>query len=103
MTTFLNLDEVQPEIKKTIRLGGKTHEMRPISVRKFIKNIREAKKLDQVEDIDRVTEIMMDMICEVFPTLDKDTLESLNMQQLEAIMDFVRAVPDEIKEQEGNA
>jgi len=92
MTQFLNLDDFETPVEKVLKLKGKEHVMQPMAVGAFIEQMKAAKKLDAAGEADIVAHLdqMVDMVDKVFPTVGRDTLESLSFEHLRAIIDFTQ-------------
>lgn len=99
---ILNLDEIgNAEAKMTIRLDEHDHQLEELTVAGYIERIRRAQGLkaktdqtaeDQVED-------MITFITDSFPTLKPDRLRQLKLAQLNAIINFAIATPEDVAEQ----
>jgi hypothetical protein len=91
-TKVLDLDELEtgtPE--KVLKLKGKEHPLKPLSVRDFIDQSKEAKKLINETDASVHVEHLVKLVKGVFPTLTDEDLNDLSMEQLNKILDFARA------------
>ncbi len=96
MAKILNLDELAPE-EKQLKLKGEGYSMKEMSVDDFISITRKAEKIEKdstdMPMSDRV-EFLMDMVCDSFPTCPRDDLRGLNLEQLNAIIEFARGDMD---------
>lgn len=110
MAKILDLDDLaktDPEI--VLKLAGKSHVMKPLSVGDFINNTKRLDKLAETP-VSEQFEIFLDIVDAAFPTVGKDVLAAMSMNQLEQIMDFVQTAQKEADEDaaeqgsvEGNA
>lgn len=112
MAKMLNLDEMKPEVEKSITLHGENHVMKAMSVGEFIdmqRNIAKMDKLrkDRPEDMEvnvEEFELLVQMIDTSFPTISEADIRNLTLEQLNAIFDFTQEVVNENGEStEGNA
>jgi valyl-tRNA synthetase len=115
-TKLLNLDELSTD-EKVIKLDGVEHKMREMTVQEFIDRSVEARKVaassekaaaEQDEKaLDRMVQMSIDMIHDAFPTITKERLGRLTLNQLSAILDFTVQPPEKIeadvKAAQGNA
>ena len=96
MTNLLNLDELAPA-KRTVTLGGTSHEVKPMTVEAFVRRQREAKDVDDTTDPAEQIERAVKMISETIPTIKIEVLNGLTMEQLTALINFVVSTPDDVK------
>ncbi|WP_151708803.1 hypothetical protein [Acinetobacter brisouii] len=102
---ILNLDQLAAKTNRKVKIGGKDYNVVPMSVGAFVKTTKEAEELVQSGNIDTLKEIEMviDVISECVPDAPRQTLESLNLEQLHAISSFVRGDDiDGVEDVEGN-
>lgn len=92
-TKLLNLDEVASDIEKEITLGGETYPMESISVDDYINLVRKEEELAKKEEVTGVEnfDFLFDVVASSFPTMPKEVIGKLKLQQLTAIMDFIKA------------
>lgn len=96
---LLNLDDVLPP-KRTITLRNVKHDVLPMDVDAFIRTTRAAVALEKLQrkegaDVPAMVELMMDTITATVPTLTKEILGSLSLEQLGKINSFLRGEFDE--------
>ncbi len=88
---LLNLDELKPDVLKTVVVDGERHEMRSLSVGEFIDVMR---RLDEMKDKpitpDQEMRLMIDMIATSFPSLKRERIEGMSLAHIQAITNFVR-------------
>jgi len=92
MTKFLNLDEFETSVEKTVRLNGVTHSFVPFSVGDFIDQLKEMEGYAATEELP-VSEYMghmVKMVRRAFPSISEEDLMGLSMEKLKALTDFVR-------------
>lgn len=94
-TKFIDLDSVAPSVELTVKLGGKSHAMKPATVADFIANTKEIQKLGVNGDIEAETEIVIGMLLRAFPTMTKDMLLALTLEQLNQLNNAARAASGE--------
>jgi len=92
MTQFLNLDDFETKVEKVLKLKGKEHKMAALSVGAFIEQMKTAKALEKSGEANIADFIdhMITMVDNVFPTIGRDELEKLSLDQLNAILDFAK-------------
>lgn len=102
MATMLNLDEVKP-VDKTLKMNGKSHVLKPMSVGDFIAITQaaeaEAKSKEEVP-LSKQIEQFVELAGTAFPTIPADELNALSLPQLTQIVEFARAGADD---EEGDA
>lgn len=94
-----------------LKMNGKTHAMKPMSVGDFIFFSRAQKKADDVKDPAEQLEALVGLITRVFPTVKRDELEALPLTNLLKIAQYAQGTGEEIAAQaaaaegksEGNA
>lgn len=92
-TKILNLDELAKE-ERVLKLNGKSHKMKDTSVEEFItasKAAEEAEKAEGSDDdvlLSKMIENMVEMVMNAFPTIVKEDVSGLRLEQLNAIVDF---------------
>ena len=78
---------------KVLKLKGKEHKLKPISVRDYIVNVRAAEALSKETDAGLHLEALVKLVTRLFPTLSEDDVNDLTVPQLEKILEFSK--PDE--------
>jgi hypothetical protein len=100
MTRILDLDELQTEAPEVvIKLNGKEHAMKVLSVGEFIENAKELEKskleVASPDEEGALTslagsfESIIQMILKAFPTMTRDMLADRPIAQLNQILSFV--------------
>lgn len=106
-TQVLDLDVLLPP-KKTLKLFNKEHEVKQITTHLYLESqkIRKANLSDENNIEDNIN-AMIDFVQLFIPTLTKDDLGELSLQQLNVIIDFInkqaddankQAMPDSVKQ-----
>jgi hypothetical protein len=93
MTKIINLDQLETRKDKAVILGGVEHIMKTLTVKDYIlqlKTQQEIEKLSNSEDVtvdtaDRLIELTVQALHQLFPTIETEQLMSLNMEQLNAM------------------
>lgn len=96
MAKLLNLDELE-QIDYTLKLKGQEYPMVDISVGDFIKITKMTETLDENMPISAQMEKTVELIQVRFPTVPKEELMSLNMDQLAAVLKFSRQAGAELE------
>lgn len=99
MTKILNLDDFNTPLK-SIKLNGRDHPMKPMSVKDFITTTREAQALGADADMGAQIEQLVKMVRAIFPTFTDDDINGLDMPQLNKIIEFARAEEEATAEAE---
>lgn len=90
----LNLDTFA-KAERTITIAGKTYEVMEMTVENFIETTRAAERLgDSASFVDQVEETIS-MILRSVPTIDRDVLKKLSLEQMTTIVKFIRGDMDE--------
>lgn len=108
MTKIINLDALETKREKAIILNGKEHVMKTFTVKEYIYHMRQAEKLTKLEEGSLETlsagiDATIDILAAAFPTIKREELEVLTMEQLEAIRSLVDDINEEALEQPGEA
>lgn len=98
MTKIINLDQLETKRDKVVVLGGKEHVMRTLTVKDYIQQLKKQQELEKLSEAvadntvadnpdtaDRIVELTVEALHTLFPTISKEQLESLNMDQLNAM------------------
>lgn len=92
MTKIINLDQLETKRDKVVVLGGVEHVMTTLTVKDYIQQLKAGAELEKlaaeeasVDTADRIVELTIDALAKLFPTITRDQLESLNMDQLSAM------------------
>lgn len=94
-TKVLDLDAVLPPAI-VVKLDGKTHELKQISVRDFVENTRVMQEMDEKkreEDMTLESEMgsLITMLNKTFPTISEEEFWSLSLPRLYQILEFAKA------------
>lgn len=91
MAKILNLDEVAPRAEKVLTFKGVQHKLVPPTVASFIEVTRKLEDLEKSgASVSEQIEYMIESIANSFPSMGKEQLKELNMDQLNAIFTFIR-------------
>jgi hypothetical protein len=102
---LLNLDKISPKSNKTIIIAGVEYAVQPLSVGTFIKTTKEAEEYVKKGVADPVYEVQMivNLAAECIPAAPRIALESLTLEQLQAIATYVqKGDVDGAEDVEGN-
>lgn len=97
-TQILDIDLLLPP-KKTIKLFGESHEVKPMTANLFLESQRLRQSGLSEDGISNnnaqdTIVMMMDYITMFIPTLTLEVLGNLSIEQLTKIMDFINQVVD---------
>lgn len=93
MTKIINLDQLETKQDRGVKLGGEVHYMKTLTVKEYIAQLKNQKELEKLandgaetpEAADRIMELTVDALSELFPTIKREQLEGLNLDQLNAM------------------
>lgn len=95
MTKIINLDQLETKKDKVVVLRGVEHTMKTLTVKDYIyqiKNQRELEKLSEgdmdtadMDTADKILELTINALADLFPTIPREQLEALNMDQINAM------------------
>lgn len=96
-TKFLDLDGLAPAAKFSIRLNGKTHEMKEMTVEDFVWATKEADSRVEAagENMGAVAEAMVDVLHRQFPTVERKEFMALDLDKLSALLKFTRDLAED--------
>lgn len=101
MTKMLNMDEIQSEAKKVLKLNGNEHQLKEMSVSEFIKLTLEAEKDDGKEMLlSAQVKKLVELAGNAFPTIPVAELKALSLDQLNTIISFARGGLEDEEEKE---
>lgn len=93
MTKIINLDDLETRKDKVVILKGVEHVMKTLTVRDYVQQLKKQAEIESltanenhtVETADKLVELTIDALAAVFPTIPREQLELLNMDQLNAM------------------
>lgn len=96
MTKIINLDQLETKKDRSVILGGEEHFMATLTVKDYILQLKkqsEIEKLASNEEVDldaadRMMELTIDALNALFPTIKREQLEALNMEQINAMREL---------------
>jgi len=93
---ILNLDkfETAGDQKKILVIRGKKYEVEPMTVENFITTTKAVEAMQDNVKISEQIEATIDMILRSVPSIDRAALAGLGLEQLKAIVAFVRGDDD---------
>lgn len=90
MANFLDLDALSDTTEKVVKLKGKEHRLRPVTVGQFIENAKIVQSLGTNPKFEDEFEAIVKMLLKAFPTLERRDLEDLPIEHLNKILEFAR-------------
>jgi hypothetical protein len=105
----LNLDKIVTRKDVVIVLDGAEHIMKSPTVKDYIDQIKKAEeitKLSEIESIEsasKVLDLTIETLMKSFPTIKREQLENLSMEQLEAIRELVESSSNDDAPSEGDS
>lgn len=84
-----NLDIIAPVQKRELVLSGKTYEVLPLSVERFIDLQMKRQEMVQSTDLAKTFDIAKSMIKVAIPTLEDGVFSLLTMEQMSYLTDFI--------------
>lgn len=103
MTKILNLDELPVADERTIVFKGKRHSMRPMGVGQFLKKHKLSLEIDASGDAEKQVAGLLDLIHSVFPTTNREDLDELSKDQINAIFNMLMQSDEPPKEVAGKS
>lgn len=98
MPKYLNIDEIAPE-KKVLTLRGAEHVMHQVTVEEFIEITKAAQESGEGKIQDRPVyeqvEMLVEQILKAFPSVPRDHLVKLSIDQLTTILKFTAGALEE--------
>jgi hypothetical protein len=91
----LNLDKLVPVENRVLQIGEESYPVLPVTVANFIETTRAAEKVAADASVADQIETAIDMVLRSVPTVPRETLLRLSMEQLHLIVTFVRGDPVE--------
>lgn len=99
MTKLLNIDSVRPRIDRELILNGKKYKVEVIDVNKFFSIAEFGDRVKECKDTKEVVKILVNFVLEFIPEMERETLMSVGLDQLQLVADFIRdEVPDDMLE-----
>jgi hypothetical protein len=102
MTKIVNLDQLETKRDKVVVLGGVEHVMQTLTVKDYIQQLKNGAEIEKLaegdttpETADRIVELTIDALNKLFPTISRDQLEALNMDQLNAMRGLAEDIASE--------
>ena len=92
---FLDLDALAPKEVFRIKLNGKEHEMKQMTVEDFVWATKEAEMRENSGSPVEMISMMIDVLKRQFPTIEEDEFRGIGFEKLAAILDFTRKVAEE--------
>jgi len=101
----LNLDKLIPNEGRELVIGDKSYPVIGISVANFIETSRIAEKMTADTPIADQIEATIDMIMRSIPSISRELLTQLSLEQLQTIVAFIRgdAIAGVEQHEAGNA
>lgn len=94
MTKVINLDQLETKKDKAVKLKGVEHVMKTLTVKDYIHQLKTQRELEKLstqvdendaDTADKILELTINALSELFPTIPREQLEGLNMQQIDAM------------------
>lgn len=93
MTKIINLDQLETRKDKAVILGGVEHIMKTLTVKDYVLQLKSQQEIEKltssdeasIDTADRLIELTVEALHQLFPTINKDQLYTLNMDQLNAM------------------
>lgn len=89
---LLNLDSLAKP-KRTLRLGGVDYAVNGMTVENFIETSRIAEKMASDAPLSEQISEAIEMILRAIPSMQRETLQKLDFEVINVIIDFVRDDP----------
>lgn len=94
---FLNLDEVVPEVVRTITFNKKKYTMKDMSlddILDMVNSADEAEKDEKLSELDYIN-TLREQVAKAFPEMQSDgVVGKMNLPQLVALLEFISSDPN---------
>ena len=90
MSKILNLSDLASKEARLLRLNGVDHPVREMSVEDFIETTLAAERLEYETSVVKQLEATFDLITRAIPTVEKQVLKGLSLDQLQGLAAFIR-------------
>lgn len=97
---LLNLDDLGNE-PRTVVLNGKEHQIKDQSIQQLINSVK-IRKVAKEEDTESVFLSLVKSAQELLPTAPKKEITDLNVRQLQALIAYSSATPEELEQVAGD-
>ena len=87
-TQFLDLDALLPAVEVTVKLGGKSHKLKQLSVQDFVANTADQQKLGEASTLAAEVETVVRMLHRAFPTITIEAFHKLELAKLYKLLSF---------------
>lgn len=68
------------------RLNGKTHELKPVTFKDFLVNMKDLEKVGKAPSIEEEMELSKKMLLRAFPSLTSEDIDNMTMGQMQLIV-----------------
>jgi len=97
MTKMLNLDDLAQE-QRQLRWKGQVYQMKEMSVDDFIKITKMSESISKDATVAEQMDMAIQLISYSFPEIGVEQLKTLEMPQLNALVDFTMAANEDAEE-----
>lgn len=87
---ILNIDKLVPKEGRTLVIFGKSYDVKGLDVGGFLATTLAAEELANEKSLVKQIEATIDMIIRAVPTIERDVLRQLSLEQLQSVVSFVR-------------
>lgn len=88
---YLDLDAVLPEVELVVKLNGKEHRLKPLSVEDFVRNMKDQAALAASSgDVETEIDTVIKMLARAFPTMQAADLKKVELNKLWKLLEFAR-------------
>jgi len=87
---ILNIDKLAKKEGREVVLFGKAHVVNGMTVENFIETTTVAEQLENEPSLVKQVQATVDMVLRSVPTVERKDLEMLELEQLQAIVSFIR-------------
>lgn len=98
---ILNIDKLAPKEDRQLVIFGTSYEVKGLDVGGFLATTLAAEELANEKSLVKQIEATIDMIIRAVPTVERDVLRQLTLEQLQGVVSFVRG--DDVAEAESAA
>ena len=92
-----NLDLIAPVQKRELILNGKTYEVEPLSVAKFIEFNQIRQKVGSGDSLEEGLKLMKEMIKAGIPSMTDQVMDAMSLAHLQLVVAFINdEIPDDV-------
>lgn len=92
---YINLDAVETATAVIVKLKGKEHPLKEVTVQDYIDNLKKITAISRASSPEEEFEVVLSLLLEAYPTMVREDLSGLTLAQLRTLSDETRAASGE--------